>query len=96
MFDFIKKTMLVGAGLAAVTKEKIEEIIGELVKKGELSEKEGKEMVDDLVEKSKKVKKDLDKKVEKIVADTLNKLNIPTRAELTELEKKIDKLAKKK
>lgn len=95
MFDFIKKTMLVGAGLAAVTREKIEEIIGELVKKGELSEKEGKEMVDELVEKSKKVKKDLDKKVEKIVSDTLKKLNIPTREELTELKKKIDKLAKK-
>ena len=95
MFNFIKKTMLVGVGLAAVTREKIEEIVGELVKKGELSEKEGKDMVDDLVEKSKKVKKDLDKKVEKIVADTLNKLNIPTREELTELKKKIDKLAKK-
>ena len=95
MFDFIKKTMLVGVGLAAVTREKIEEIVGELVKKGELSEKEGREMVDELVEKSKKVKKDLDKKVEKIVADTLNKLNIPTRDELTALKKKIDKLAKK-
>jgi poly(hydroxyalkanoate) granule-associated protein len=95
MFDFIKKTMLVGVGLAAVTREKIEEIVSELVKKGELSEKEGKEMVDELVEKSKKVKKDLDKKVEKIVADTLNKLNIPTRDELTELKKKIDELAKK-
>lgn len=95
MFNFIKKTMLVGVGLAAVTREKIEEIVDELVKKGELSEKEGKEMVDELVEKSKKVKKDLDKKVEKIVADTLKKLNIPTREELTELKKKIDKLTKK-
>ncbi|MDO9527988.1 MAG: phasin family protein [Syntrophales bacterium] len=95
MFNFIKKTMLVGVGLAAVTREKIEEIIGELVKKGELSEKEGKVMVDELVEKSKKVKKDLEKKVEKIVADTLNKLNIPTREELTELKKKIQKLEKK-
>lgn len=95
MFDFIKKTMLVGVGLAAVTREKIEEIVGELVKKGELSEKEGKEMVDELVEKSKGVKKDLEKKVEKIVADTLKKLNIPTRDELVELKKKIDKLEKK-
>jgi polyhydroxyalkanoate synthesis regulator phasin len=95
MFDFIKKTMLVGVGLAAVTREKIEEVVGELVKKGELSEKEGKEMVDELVEKSKGVKKDLEKKIEKIVADTLKKLNIPTRDELVELKKKVDKLEKK-
>ncbi len=95
MSDFIKKSMLVGMGLVAMTREKIEEVIDALVKKGELSEKEGKEMVDDLVEKSKSVKKDLEEKVEKIVTDILKKLNIPTREELTELKKKIDKLAKK-
>lgn len=94
MFDFIKKTMLVGAGLAAMTREKIEGMVDELVKKGELSEKEGKEMVDELVKKSKSVKKDLEKKVEKIVADTVKKLNIPTRDELTELKEKIERMEK--
>ena len=94
MFNFIKKTMLVGAGLAAMTREKIERTIDELVKKGELSEKEGKELVDELVEKSKSVKKDLEKKVEKIVTDTIKKLNIPTRDELTALKKKIEQMEK--
>lgn len=94
MFNFIKKTMLVGAGLAAMTREKIEGTIDELVKKGELSEKEGKELVDELVEKSKSVKKDLEKKVEKIVTDTVKKLNIPTRDELTALKKKIEQMEK--
>ncbi len=94
MFDFIKKTMLVGAGLAAMTREKIEEIIDELVKKGELSEKEGKEMVDELVEKTKKYKKDMEGRVEKLVADTLKKLEIPTRSEVEELKKKIKRMEK--
>lgn len=94
MFKFIKKTMLVGAGLAAMTREKIEGTIDELVKKGELSEKEGKELVDELVEKSRKYKKDLEGKVEKIVADTVKKLNIPTRDELTALKKKIEQMEK--
>ena len=94
MFNFIKKTMLVGAGLAAMTREKIEGTIDELVKKGELSEKEGKELVDELVEKSRKYKKDLEGKVEKIVTDTVKKLNIPTRDELTALKKKIEQMEK--
>ena len=94
MFKFIKKTMLVGAGLAAMTREKIEGTIDELVKKGELSEKEGKELVEELVEKSKKYKKDLEGRVEKIVADTVKKLNIPTRDELTALKKKIEQMEK--
>ena len=94
MFDFIKKTMLVSAGLAAMTREKIEEMIDELVKKGELSEKEGKEMVDELVEKTKKYKKDMEGRVEKLVADTLKKLDIPTRSEVEELKKKVKRMEK--
>lgn len=94
MFKFIKKTMLVGAGLAAMTREKIEGTIDELVKKGELSEKEGKELVEELVEKSRKYKKDLEGSVEKIVADTVKKLNVPTRDEMTALKKKIEQMEK--
>ncbi len=92
MMEYIRKAMLIGIGLAATTREKIEESIAELVKKGELSEKEGKELVNDLLERSKKMKEEMDKKVEKIVADTLNRLNIPTKKELAELKAKIDEL----
>ena len=94
MFDLIKKTMLAGVGLAAMTREKIEETIDELVKKGKLSEKEGKEIVEELIEKSKTAKKDLEEKIEKIVTKSLKKLNIPTRDELTEIKKKIERLEK--
>ena len=94
MFDLIKKTMLAGVGLAAMTREKIEETIDEFVKKGRLSEKEGKEIVEELIEKSKTAKKDLEEKIEKIVTKSLKKLNIPTRDELTEIKKKIERLEK--
>ena len=39
MFDLIKKTILTGVGLAAMTKDKIEELSRELSEKGELSGK---------------------------------------------------------
>jgi polyhydroxyalkanoate synthesis regulator phasin len=54
MQDWMKKMMLFGVGLAALTREKTEEFVKELVKKGELSEKEGKQLINDLVEKSKR------------------------------------------
>jgi len=92
--DFVKKGMLIGIGLATLTREKIEQTIDELIKKGEMSEKEGKEALDDLVKKSKEVRKELTDKVEKTVADTLKKLNIPTRKEFSELEEKIEQLLK--
>lgn len=48
MFDIIKKVVLTGVGLAAMTKDKVEEVARDLAKKGKLTEKEGKELVDDL------------------------------------------------
>ena len=46
--DGIKKFFLAGVGAAAITVEKGQEIIGELVKKGELTVEQGKEMSKDL------------------------------------------------
>jgi poly(hydroxyalkanoate) granule-associated protein len=92
--DFVKKSMLIGVGLATLTREKVEQTINELIEKGEMSEKEGKDAVDDLMKKSKEVTKGLTEKVEKTVTDTLNKLNIPTRKEFAELKEKIKQMEK--
>jgi polyhydroxyalkanoate synthesis regulator phasin len=95
MQEFIKKMMMFGVGVAAMTREKTEELVKELVKKGEMSEKEGKQLVNDLVEKSKKVTRDLETKTEEMITATLKRLNIPTRKELDELRERIEKLEKR-
>ncbi len=95
MSDLIKKGVLAGLGLVSLTREKAEAFIDELVKRGELSEKERKQSVDELVERSKEVKNDLYKKVEKMVDDILKKMNIPTRTEVNELKMKIAELEAK-
>ncbi len=92
MFDLIKRTMLTGVGLAAMTKDKIEELAKELTEKGKLTEKEGKELVDDLLKKSEKAKKDLEKDIEKVVKDTMKKMNIASGEELSNLTKRVKKL----
>lgn len=92
--DFIKKSMLAVAGLAALTREKLEKTVDELIKKGEMTEKEGKETIEELTKKSKEFKEDLTKKVENAVSDMVAKLNIPTRKEFAELKSKIEKMEK--
>ncbi len=37
MLDFLKKGALIGVGLVALTTEKIEEAVSEIVRRGELS-----------------------------------------------------------
>lgn len=94
MFEFIKKAIFIGAGLASMTADKIEETVNEIVKKGDLTEKQGRELIQELKERSTKVRKDLLEKVEKVVAETLQKLNIPTRKEIEELRERLERLEK--
>ena len=94
MFNLLKKMIWLGAGLAVMTTEKIEAVVAELIKKGQLSEKEGKELAAELVARSMKAKKELGEKVEKIMSDTLQKLNIPTRKDVEELKTRLERLEK--
>ncbi len=89
MFDLIRKTILTGAGLAAMTRDKVEELAKELTEKGKMSEKEGKELVDELLKKSEKAKKDLETKVEGIVENVVGKMNLVSKEDITRLEEKI-------
>jgi len=94
MFNLLKKMIWLGAGLAVMTTEKIEAVVAELIKKGQLSEKEGKELAAELIARSLTAKKELGEKVEKIMSDTLQKLNIPTRKDLEDLKKRLVRLEK--
>ena len=94
MFDYIRKMILAGAGLAILTTEKINEILDDLVKKGEMTEKEARETIDEYVEKSKQAKKDMEMKMEKWVTSFLNRMNIPTRKEIEEMKERLSRLEK--
>ena len=96
MLDSIHKMFLAGVGFAAMTKDKIDEHIKELVEKGKLTEKEGREMADDMLKKSKQAKEDLEKQVEKLVQQTLGTLQIPSKKEVEELAARIEKLEARK
>ena len=95
MFELIKKTMLAGVGLAAVTKDKVEELARELTEKGEMSEKEGKELIDELLKKSEQARKDLETKVEDTVRKVLEKMAVATKGDIDSLLERIKNLEQK-
>jgi polyhydroxyalkanoate synthesis regulator phasin len=96
MFEFIKRTIYFGAGLASMTAEKIEEAVGEIVKRGEITEKQGRELVQDLKERSRNARHELGQRVEKMMEEALQKLKIPTRKEMDELKARIERLEKER
>ena len=89
MIDLIKKIVFTGVGLAAMTKDKIEALGKEIAEQAKLSEKEGKDLLDELMKKSEESRKDLEKQVEKFV----KKMNLATRDDLLTLEKKVQALS---
>lgn len=94
MLEFVKKSILAGAGLAVMTAEKIQELFDEMVKKGEISEKEAKETVSELLEKSKEMRTDMQDWVNKAVTSVLQRLQVPTRAEMDEIRARLERLEK--
>ena len=92
MLELIRKGLLTGLGLAAITKDKIEEFVNEAVQRGEVSEKEGRELIDRLLKKSEEARHDLEHKVGDLVRATLEKMNIPAREELERLERRVTEL----
>ena len=95
MIDFIKKGLMAGVGLAVMTKDKIEELVKEIIEKGEISEQEGKELIDKLQKKAEQARRDLEQKIESIVEKTLEKMNVPTKKDITEMEERIKEIEKK-
>lgn len=52
MNNLIKKGVLVAIGITALTKEKAEKIVKEMVKQGEVTQKEGKALAQKLISQS--------------------------------------------
>ena len=95
MQDFLRKVFNLGLGLFSTTKEKVEEIVKELVKKGEVSQEEGKKLVNELLEKGEKSRKELEAQIEKIVKGAIERLDLPSRKELNDLKSEIEQLKEK-
>lgn len=92
----LKTLLLAGIGSMALTYEKANEMIDTLVKKGELTVNQGKELNEEL----KRVVKsqESEKKSQNVDAETLKsvlqELNLPTKADIDELKTRIDNLEK--
>ena len=91
MSDIIKKILLAGLGVATLTREKAEDIIEDLIKKGELTRKEKQGFLDDLLKATEKRKDEARNFVKEEVQKVLKSLNIPTGDEINALEKRLKK-----
>ena len=88
-FEVIRNAVLAGLGI----QETVKEFVDELVKKGELSESDGAKLLKEWTEKTGKSSELLSKTVSELVSKAMEKMNVPTRKDVEELQKEVRSLA---
>ena len=81
-------TALIGAGLAALSEEKIKEFVKEKIEAGQMTKEEGKVLVEELVDETKKQRLNLEKNIIEKLHGTIQMAD----KELENLSDKIDEM----
>lgn len=92
MRESVRKLGLIGAGLWAITEDKINDLVKELVDTGDISKDEGKKVIQDMLEERKKQTTDLEKKISEKIQESVSKTEIYTKKDMHGLESRIETL----
>ncbi len=96
MDQLLRKLFLSGLGIFALTQEKIEELVEELAKKGEISWGEKEDFLGELINRGEEQKAEIERKIAEKMEEMLCRVNIASKDDIERLEKKIDELGKKR
>ena len=95
MLDFLERGFLATVGALSISREKIQEMVDQLVERGELTRDEGKQLVDKLIKRGQEERETMGNLVRQEVQKVVGELDIATRKDLQALNKKLDALLKK-
>jgi polyhydroxyalkanoate synthesis regulator phasin len=100
-FEISRKILLASVGAVAVAQEELEDFVDRLIDRGEIAEKDGRKLLTEMREKRKERSQKVEAEMSKKVRETLERMNVPTRADfeklsasISSLSQKIDELAK--
>jgi len=88
----IDELIKLGIGSAFLAKEKLQEFIEEAKKRGELSQQEAQQLINDLKKDSEEKLEELKKMIEKEVKKQLKELGVATKDDVDKLLQKIEEL----
>ncbi|MCQ4088077.1 phasin family protein [Saccharibacillus sp. JS10] len=89
MSDLFKKAMSLGIGMTVASKERVEKVVEDLVKKGEIAPSESKAFVNKLVERGEEERNNIKGMVQEQVRRVLKELDVPNGNEVKSLEERI-------
>lgn len=94
-----RTVLLASIGAVALAQDEIEEFVNKLVERGELAEKDGRQIVKDLMErrkqKAEEARGEVGDELKNRIEDVLHRLNVPTKRDIDALSQKITTLSQK-
>ncbi|MEL6696821.1 MAG: hypothetical protein AAFP89_11285 [Bacteroidota bacterium] len=92
MEDLFKKFLYTGVGLVAMTAEKLQETVDDLVGQGKVSKDEGKKIVNDFVEDVDNRRTDVESRVKEMVDKFTESVNLPRLIDQDQYEQLVSRL----
>lgn len=89
MIDIIKKTVLAGVGAAVLTKEKVENALGDFVKQGKVSASEAREMAEKIADDGRREFDTLSHQLSEKLRDTFAGIDQRAQQRLDALEARV-------
>jgi poly(hydroxyalkanoate) granule-associated protein len=91
----VRRVLMAGIGAMALAQDEIDDFVNKLIERGEIAEKDGRKLINDIKERRRQKAQEAEGKLEKRVEGLLDRMNIPTRSDIRELNAKIALLAEK-
>ena len=92
LYEATRRMLLASIGAVALAQDEIEEFINKLVERGELADKEGFKLVKELRERRSQHVHKVEDELSQQLEASLSRLNMPTKADIDALSKKITAL----
>jgi len=95
----LRRVLLAGVGAVVLTQEEVEAFVNKLVERGEIANKDGRRLINDIIRRpqkrmrnrTEKAEEEIDRRIERLIT----RLNIPTKAEIQSLNDRIAELSRK-
>lgn len=95
LFEAARRVLLAGIGAVALAQDEVEDFVDRLVERGEIAEKDGRKLINEVMDRRTKQTAKVEDEMSKRVEEILDRMNVPTKADIEALGEKIAALTKK-
>jgi polyhydroxyalkanoate synthesis regulator phasin len=95
MDELLKKLLYTGVGLVAITAEKLQTVVNDLVKEEKITTEEGKKLVEDFVKNTESKKDELETQLKQFVEKSVKSFSFATTQQVEDLTARLEALEAK-